>query len=59
MNYVIFFNVDNTCVEEQGGEEKVCDVFSRISCGRGNAYSKASFQLVLCPEKKTLNLLNM
>lgn len=55
----MFFNVDNTCVEEQGGEEKVCDVFSRISCGRGNAYSKASFQLVLCPEKKTLNLLNM
>jgi len=46
-------------VQGQGGEEKVCDVFGRIFGGQRNAYSKAFFHLVLCPEKKTLNLLNM
>jgi len=38
-------------VRGQGtAEEKVRDVFSRLSGGVGSTYSKASFQLVLCPE---------
>lgn len=31
-------------------EKKVYDAFRGLSSGLGSAYSKASFQLVLCPE---------
>lgn len=34
--------------EEQ--KKKVYDIFRELSSELGSAYSKASFQLVLCPE---------